>query len=111
MMLSLAEYADHDGLELATLVHSGAVSATELMEAALTAIDRLNPQLNAVVREMRPEAEAAIAAGLPNGPYRGVPFLLKDLTPTYAHVPATGGSRFFNGLVRRRGAWIPDWAS
>jgi amidase len=100
MALSLAEYADHDGLALAALVQSGAVSAAELMEAALAAIDRLNPKLNAVVRGMRLEAETAIAAGLPDGPYRGVPFLLKDLTPTYAGVPATGGSRFFNGLVR-----------
>jgi amidase len=100
MPLSLSEYADHDGLALAALVRSGAVSATELMEAALVAIEKLNPQLNAVTHTMRPEAEAAIAAGLPDGPYAGVPFLLKDLSPTVANVPTSGGSRFFNGVVR-----------
>lgn len=99
MTLSLAEYADHDGLALGQLVRSSAVSAAELMEAALAAVDQLNPQLNAVVRGMRPEAEAAISAGLPDGPYRGVPFLLKDLAPTYAGVPTDGGSRFFKGII------------
>lgn len=96
MVLRFREYADCDGLALAKLVRSKAVSATELMETALAAIDAVNPTLNAVVRTMRPEAEAAIAAGLPDGAYTGVPFLLKDLSPTAAHVPTTGGSRYFN---------------
>ena len=100
MALTLSEYADHDGLALGALVRSGAVSATELMETALAAIERLNPRLNAVTYTMRPQAEAAIAAGLPEGAYVGVPFLLKDLSPTVANVPTTAGSRFFGGVVR-----------
>ena len=100
MALSLSEYGDHDGLALGMLVRSGEVTATELMEAALTAIERLNPQLNAVTYMMRMEADAMIAAGLPDGPYRGVPFLLKDLSPTVATVPTSAGSRFFGGVIR-----------
>lgn len=100
MALSLSEYADHDGLALGTLVRSGLITSTELMEAALTAIERLNPQLNAVTYTMRAEAEAMIAAGPADGPYMGVPFLLKDLSPTVANVPTTAGSRFFGGVVR-----------
>ncbi len=100
MVLNLSEYADHDGLALGALVRSGAVSASELMATALAAIARLNPQLNAVTHTMRPQAEAAIAAGLPDGAYQGVPFLLKDLSPTLADVPTTAGSRFFSGVVR-----------
>jgi len=76
------------------------VSAGELVETALAAIERLNPALNAVVRSMAGEARAAIAAGIPAGPYEGVPFLLKDLAPSYAGVPTDGGSRFFAGVVR-----------
>ncbi len=95
MALSLTDYAAHDGLALGTLVRTGQVSATEVLQAALAAIDRLNPHLNAITYTMRAEAEAAIAAGLPDGPYRGVPFLLKDLSPTAANVPTSGGSRFF----------------
>lgn len=100
MALSLSEYADHDGLALAALVRSGAVRADELMETALAAIERLNPHLNAITHTMRPQAEAAIRAGLPDGPYTGVPFLLKDLSPTVADVPTTAGSRFFGGVTR-----------
>lgn len=96
MPLGFAEYADLDGLGLAASIRAGDISATEAMETALAAIERLNPQLNAVTRTMRPEAEAAIARGLPDGPYTGVPFLLKDLSPTAANVPSTGGSRFFS---------------
>ena len=100
MALTLSEYADHDGLALGALVRSGAVSATELMETALAAIERLNPRLNAVTYTMRPQAEAAIAAGLPDSAYMGVPFLLKDLSPTVADLPTTAGSRFFGDVVR-----------
>jgi amidase len=100
MALSLSEYADQDGMGLAALVRSGQVSATELMAAALASIEQLNPKLNAVTHTMRPEAEAMIAAGLPDGPYTGVPFLLKDLSPTVANVPTSAGSRFFGGVVR-----------
>jgi amidase len=71
MALRLSEYADQDGVGLAALVRSGQVSATELMEAALAGIERLNPQLNAVTHTMRREAEAMIADGLPDGPCGG----------------------------------------
>lgn len=100
MPMSLSEYADHDGLGLAALVRSGAVRPTELMEAALSAIDRLNPKLNAVTHTLRPQAAAVLAAGLPDGPYTGVPFLLKDLSPTLANAPTSAGSRFFGGVVK-----------
>jgi amidase len=100
MALTYSEYADLDGLGLAALIQSGAISATDALETALAAIERLNPALNAVTLAMRAEAEAAIAAGLPDGPYRGVPFLLKDLAPTAAGVATSAGSRFFKGVVR-----------
>lgn len=95
MALGFAEYADLDGLGLAALIRGGAVSEREVMETALAAIERLNPTLNAVTLTMRPQAEVALAAGLPDGPYHGVPFLLKDLSPTATGVPTSGGSRFF----------------
>ena len=95
MALGFADYADLDGLGLAALIRRGSVSERDVMETALAAIEHLNPALNAVTLTMRPQAEAAIAAGLPDGPFRGVPFLLKDLSPTAAGVPTTGGSRFF----------------
>ncbi len=75
------DYTTHDGLGLAELVRTGAVHPRELVEAAIDRIDSLNAELNAVVGR-RFEAALAEADGeLPDGPFRGVPFLFKDLDP------------------------------
>ena len=76
------------------------VTAEELLACALEAAEALNGDLNAIVRSMEAEARAAIAEGLPAGPFEGVPFLLKDLTQSYAGVPTDCGSRFFKGWTR-----------
>ena len=76
------------------MVSQGAASPAELLQAALARLERLNPQLNAVIRPMEGEALAALAAGLPDGPFKGVPFLLKDLAAEYAGVAMSEGSRF-----------------
>ena len=68
-----------DATELAGLVAKGDVSPTELLDAALAAVAAYNPALTAVVLVQENAARAAIKAGLPRGPFRGVPFLIKDL--------------------------------
>lgn len=100
MPITFAEYAQHDGLALAAQIRTGAIEVRDVLATALAAIDRLNPTLNAVTLMMTEQAEAAVAAGLPDGPYTGVPFLLKDLSPTAAGVPASAGSRFFGGVTK-----------
>jgi len=100
MKLPLAEYGECDGLALAALIRNGDVGVSDVLEAAIAAIDRLNPELNAVTLTMAGQAEAAVAAGLPDGPYTGVPFLLKDLSPTVADVATSAGSRFFGGATK-----------
>ena len=84
-----------DATDLAALVACGQVSATELLDAALAATARLNPALNAVVLLQQDAARRAIAAGLPPGPFRGVPFLLKDLGCEAVDFPSHNGSRLF----------------
>ena len=84
--MKLTDYAAHDGVGLAALVKKGEVTAEELLACALEAAEALNGDLNAIVRSMEAEARAAIAAGGPAGPVAGVPFLLKDLTQSYAGV-------------------------
>ena len=91
-----------DALALADLVRRREVTPSELLEAAFARMDAVNPKLNAVVRRMEGEARAAIAAGLPEGPFTGVPFLLKDLMAECAGVPLTCGSRFLTGWVPGR---------
>ncbi|MGE0596429.1 MAG: amidase [Hyphomonadaceae bacterium] len=87
------DYAEHDGLGLAALVAKGEVSATEVLEAAIARIERHNGALNAVVYKAYDEARAA-ARALPDGPFKGVPFLIKDLGLRVKGWPRTSGSRF-----------------
>ena len=83
-----------DATDQAALVASGEVSPNELLEAAIERIERIDPALNAVVIRWFDHArETAAGADLPDGPFRGVPFLIKDLFAEYA------GQRFSNGNV------------
>ena len=73
-----AEYDDHDAVGLATLVAEGAVQPLELVEAAIQRIEAANPAVNAVVRDRFAEARLD-AEGNTQGPFGGVPTLIKDL--------------------------------
>jgi amidase len=92
------DYADYDGVGLAELVSKREVTPAELIEAAIARIERLNPQINAVVYKAYDEARAG-ADALPDGPFRGVPFLVKDLLIAVAGWPRTSGSRYGRGVV------------
>ena len=92
--MSSSEYAAHDGLGLAALVARGEVSPGELVEAAIAAIERDNGALNAVVYTAYDEARKAAAGVLPDGPFKGVPFLIKDLGRRVAGWPCSMGSVF-----------------
>ncbi len=87
------EYEDYDALGLAGLVKKKKVTAKELTEAAIDKIEMYNPALNAVIFKMYSEARNAADQSLPEGPFKGVPFLLKDLLSRYAGVPFTKGSK------------------
>src|SRR5687768_11664647 len=89
------DYEQFDGVGLAGLVRSGKVTPTQLLDAAIERVEARNPGVNAVVMPLYDYARRAIADGLPDGPLRGVPFLVKDLTAVVAGVPMTRGSRFF----------------
>ncbi|MCU0802972.1 MAG: amidase family protein [Rhodobacteraceae bacterium] len=87
----------HDATALAALVAAKDITPTELLDAALSASERLNPHLNAVVLIQEDVARRAIARGLPAGPFTGVPFLLKDLGCEAMDFPSHNGSRLFAG--------------
>jgi Asp-tRNA(Asn)/Glu-tRNA(Gln) amidotransferase A subunit family amidase len=90
-----ADYERYDALGLADLVRRNVVSPAELLEAAIARVEARNPAVNAVVMRLYDYGRKAIADGLPDGPFRGVPFLLKDLGGWLAGVKVTRGSRFF----------------
>jgi amidase/6-aminohexanoate-cyclic-dimer hydrolase len=88
----------HDSLGLAELVSKRQVSPTELLEAAIGRAEALNPRFNFMAQKHYDYARAAIAKGLPKGPFTGVPWLLKDLNTYIAGELTEGGSRFFKGF-------------
>ena len=98
-MTALAELAYADATALAELVRKKDVQPLELIDAAIERIEALNPRLNAVVTSMYEQARAAARAPLPDGPFRGVPFLLKDLLGSYAGVRQTWGTAFLQHYV------------
>jgi amidase len=97
--MPFADYGRYDALGLAELVRTGQVSAGELLDEALARTAAINPRINAVIHLMEARARQAIAAGLPEGPFRGVPFLIKDLLAAYAGEPLRCGSRLFREFV------------
>ncbi len=92
--MSFKDYAAYDGLGLAALVRANEVSPAELLEAAIERIERHNGKLNAVVYKAYDEARATAASALPDGPFKGVPFLIKDLGVRVKGWPRTSASRF-----------------
>ncbi len=90
------EYTHYDALGLAALVHSKQVSAKELLDAAVSRANQLNPKLNAIIHRFDERAYQAAQAGLPSGAFTGVPYLLKDLSFDFAGEPLTMGSRSVN---------------
>ncbi len=94
-MGDFTEYENFDALGLADLVRRKQVSAEELLESAILRVETRNPQINAVTMKLYDYGRQAIADGLPDGPFRGVPYLMKDLTASIAGVKMTRGSKFF----------------
>lgn len=93
---ALPDYASHDALSLAALVRDGEVSPLELLEAAIGRAQEQDARLNFIAQELFDYARERIAAGLPDGPFRGVPFLIKDLHMHIVGQRSGQGSRFYN---------------
>jgi amidase len=89
------EYDQYDAVGLARLVREGEVTPQQLLEEAIARVEQRDPALNAVVNKLYDYARDAIRTGLPDGPFRGVPFLLKDLHALCKGAVTSNGSRFF----------------
>lgn len=104
----IGDLGARDATELASRVASGEVSATELLDAALRAVSERNPALNAVVLINEDAARKSITQGLPRGPFRGVPFLLKDLGCEAVDFPSHNGSRLLKNTTYSQDSAIFD---
>lgn len=94
------DYERFDATGLAELVRNHQVSPLELADAAIDRIQRRNPTINAVVHLMAEQARTA-AQGKLEGPFAGVPFLLKDVMASCAGEPTTSGSRALSNHIAK----------
>jgi amidase len=105
------DLAHLDATAQAELVRRGDASPLDLVEAAIARIERVNPALNAVIIPHFAQARARAAArDLPDGPFRGVPFLLKDIYGASAGDPHHMGLRPLRdmGFVAPRDAYLVE---
>jgi amidase len=112
-----------DAVDQAALVKNGEVTPLELLEAAIERIERIDPVLNAVVIRWFDHARDTARGELPDGPFRGVPFLIKDLFAGYAGQPISNGNLAFKNekvisdaatttpATVAPAAWTPDQQS
>ncbi|MGZ6162952.1 MAG: amidase, partial [Myxococcaceae bacterium] len=77
--MGIAEYGGLDAVGMADLVRRREGSPRELADEAIARIERVNPQLNAVVERLFDRGRDAAGSALPDGPFRGVPFATKNL--------------------------------
>ncbi len=98
LAMSWDEWARHDGMALAALIRSGELTAAELAEQAAAGIAKVDPALSGVVEVFADAVADPVKAGAnPDGPFAGLPFLMKDLGPTMAGRLQEMGSLLMRG--------------
>jgi amidase len=100
-----------DATAQADAVRAGDVTPSELLEAALARIEARNPTINAVIHDLSDKArDAAADPALPDGPFRGVPFLLKDAVAHSAGDPYHCGMRVLKdaGWTEPADTWLVE---
>ncbi len=99
-MLTFVEYRKMDATALAEAIAKGELAAGEILEAAIARAEAVNPAINAIVHQQFDQARQTIANGAaPDGPFRNVPYLLKDLGAFDAGQPCSMGSRLWADFV------------
>lgn len=94
-----SEYAEFDALGLADLIATRQTSVKEVADAAAAALDRVNPQVHAVIEVYEDNLDRPDEARLGRGPFRGVPYLVKDVGQHFAGRRVEYGSRLCQGFV------------
>ena len=107
-MLSFTDYRKLDAMAMAQLVARGEVSAAELLDAAIARREAVGGQINAISQDHAGLAREAIARGLPEGPFKGVPFLLKDVSMQLAGTVTSNCCKLFEGAVAERDSTLVE---
>lgn len=94
--LDFDEYRQFDAIGLAENIKKGEFTSIEVLNTAIARAEQINPSLNAIVTPTYELAKASVSSGLPDGPFTGVPFLLKDLYLELQGAPLGNGSACMN---------------
>ena len=100
------DFDKYDALGLAELVRRKEVKPIELVETAIERIERVNPTLNCVIIKTYDLGRRLAESPLPQGPFTGVPFLLKDIGLMYTGVKTTSASRFYKDYVAQEDSLV-----
>ena len=98
-MSAITDYEKRDALDLAGLIAKKQVRAAEVLEEAIARAEKLNPKLNAITIPLYDHARKAARDGLPDGPFSGVPFLLKDLGALLTGTRTSGSGKLWADYV------------
>jgi len=93
------EFVRLDAVAQAELVRKNEIHPVELVQAAIHQIEERDPRIHAVVFRTFDEALNTARGELPHGPFRGVPFLVKDLFTAVKGLPCTGASSYLRGYI------------
>ncbi|MCG8670732.1 MAG: amidase [Pseudomonadales bacterium] len=96
--MNVEEYLKYDAVGLAELVKTNQVSAEELLNTAIQRAEQVNPKINAIINPLY-DLGRKMLRDLPDGDFKGVPFLLKDLGTPLASVPMSHGSQMLRYYV------------
>ncbi|MFZ4584575.1 MAG: amidase [Acidimicrobiia bacterium] len=94
----MTDFAFLDATAQAELVRTGEASPAELVDSAIERVERVNPQLNAVIHPQFDQARATVANGVPDGPFTGVPVVIKDLDGALEGAPNHRGNRLLKAV-------------
>jgi amidase len=97
--MAFAEYEKHDALGLGALVNQKKITALELVDEAITRAERINSRINAIIFEVFDAARDAARRAPANGPFAGVPMLLKDMRAGAIGMPTRNGSRLVPAVL------------
>jgi Asp-tRNA(Asn)/Glu-tRNA(Gln) amidotransferase A subunit family amidase len=93
--MTVADLSAYDALDIADLIRRKQVSADETLDWAMNSVATNDRDIHSVWTTFEDRARSAIKHGLPDGPFTGVPFLLKDLGLRLAGTVTSSGSKFF----------------
>jgi len=104
--LSFSDYRQFDALGLAEAIRLGQFTAAEVLETAIARASAINPAINAIVIPDYDYARQQLAAGVGDGPFAGVPFLLKDLGMHLRGTITSEGSQFYAGRIAKQNSTL-----